>query len=95
MTDTVTKEWHWIGNTLMASEFGEAVELCNVDWSDLDEFEAEHKSLISAAPDLYDALQLALDIIGGFHRPYNLCGHELSAALAKARGGGTDSPGGR
>ena len=52
MTQTQCTDFHWIGETLMAKEFGEVFELCQVDWSGLDEYEAEHKRLIAAAPDM-------------------------------------------
>ena len=35
-----THRFHWIGETLMAKEYDEVVELCSVDWSGLDECEA-------------------------------------------------------
>lgn len=42
----------WIGETLMAKEFGEVVELFNADWSSLDEFKTENKARIASIPDL-------------------------------------------
>ena len=47
-----TTDFHWVGETLMAKEFGEVIELCSVDWSGLDEFEAEHKRRIARLSDL-------------------------------------------
>ena len=91
MTNSVCTDFHWIGETLMAKEFGEVVELCNVDWSGLDEFEAEHKSLIASAPELkeqrdelLDALELTIvdcaDLLPDFHKA------QIRAAIAKAKG---------
>ena len=45
-------DFHWIGETLMAIECGEHVELCSVDWSELDDFEAENKRRIASVPDM-------------------------------------------
>jgi hypothetical protein len=79
MTNSLCKNFHWIGDTLMAEEFGEAVELCNVEWSSLDEFEAEHKRLIAAAPELLEALErMVADMPFGDEPTYAL------AAIAKA-----------
>lgn len=47
-----THGFHWIGETLMAKEYDEVVELCHVDWSGLDECEAEHKRRIARVPRL-------------------------------------------
>lgn len=47
-----THGFHWIGETLMAKEYDEVVELCSVDWSGLDECEAEHKRRIARVPRL-------------------------------------------
>jgi hypothetical protein len=82
-------DFHWIGETLMAKDFGEVVEICSVDWSGLDEFEAEHKALIAAAPDLLAALARCLNFIEYTESEIGEtleCGDKARAALAKARG---------
>ena len=79
----ICTDFHWIGETLMAKEFGESIELCNVDWSGLDEYEVEHKRLIAAAPELLRALEMAqlwLDVDGRFNMQI------INAAIAKAKG---------
>lgn len=58
-----TDGFHWIGETLMAKEFGEVIELCNVDWSGLDEFESEHKRRIARLADLEAALLAAEELV--------------------------------
>ncbi len=89
-----TEELHWIGETLMAKEFGEVVEICNADWSWLDDFEAEHKCLLAAAHDLEDALE---HVVKAFEfdvicvKPSDRKVAEdlftvINAALAKAKG---------
>jgi len=65
MTERKTTDFHWKGEALMAREFGEVVEICTVDWSGLDEFEAEHKALLAAASDLFDALEAGEALIAG------------------------------
>lgn len=57
-----TDGFHWIGETLMAKEFGEVIELCNVDWSGIDEFEAEHKRRIARLADVEAALLAAEEL---------------------------------
>jgi len=94
MTNSVCTDFHWIGETLMAKEFGEVVELCNVDWSGLDEFEAEHKSLIASAPELkeqrdelLEALEAMCEEFRGHDLPYGSPNyHKAIAAIAKAKG---------
>jgi hypothetical protein len=86
MTNSLCKNFHWIGDTLMAEEFGEAVELCNVEWSSLDEFEAEHKRLIAAAPDLLEAcLEFVRKCESGEAKSKRSYA-QMTAAIAKARG---------
>jgi hypothetical protein len=59
---TPCTDFHWIGETLMAKEFGEVVEICTVDWHGLDEYEAEHKRFIAAAPCMLKALEALMDL---------------------------------
>jgi hypothetical protein len=47
----------WDGDTLMANEFGEWFELCDVVWSEDDQLKEENKRIIAAAPLLLDALE--------------------------------------
>ncbi len=89
MTERKTTDFHWVGETLMAKEFDEVVEICSVDWSGLDDCEAEHKHLLAAAHDLEKALieakkdleEVTAEIMG---EDYN--SSSINAALAKARG---------
>lgn len=78
----MANNFYWSGETLMAKDLGEDVELCDVDWSELDDFEAEHKAMLAAGPDLYEALALVVSRCG----PRSEDGAIARAALAKARG---------
>ncbi len=79
--DSGTKDYHWIGRTLMAKEFGEVVELFNADWSALDEFEAEHKRRIARVPDLERALLAAEELAAAVSHERNMVCQDLGMQL--------------
>ena len=80
-----TEKFHWVGETLMAEEFGEVIEICNADWSGLDEFEGEHKCLMAAAHDLEVALERMLSSMVSIGVDLTVM-DEARTALAKAKG---------
>ena len=90
-----TRDYHWIGRTLMAKEFGETVELLNAEWSPLDEFEDEHKRRIARVPELERIALAAEELAAAVDHERNMvcqdfgmqlqANNRVDAALAKLR----------
>lgn len=75
--------WKLYGGTIAwASPTGPRRHIAHMAWDvEADEYAAHDAHLIAAAPELYEALEAALDEDSGL-----MCADKMRAALAKARG---------
>jgi len=84
--------WHWNGQSLRGEEHGETVDILTAEFPEENGFVHEHRALISAAPELLEALKQVLahterlnNIIAGQNIEFHTSG-PWYAAIAKAEG---------